>query len=145
MAKTRWLQFGENRITKVVDRKWKQGLTGPVLKTAAWFCMVFCIFNLSWAVEMEPLENLTLSKLATEASPALGARPGNLSPMKEMDINVMVEMVWMGPVACLSLFAVKCVDKSPLLHFRVSKLPCYPSKFPNKSLTYELNYEKLVT
>ena len=45
----------------------------------------------------------------------------------------------MGPLVCLSLFAVMFVDKSHLLRFRVSKLPCYPLLIPNKSLTHELN------
>ena len=54
-------------------------------------------------------------------------------------IYVTGGMVWMGPLVCLSLFAVMFVDKSHLLRFRVSKLPCYPLLIPNKSLTHELN------
>merc|ERR1719445_1417339 len=58
--------------------------TVPVLKTAACCCMVFCIANLRVAVGVLPLLYLSLSMLATEASPALSdnsltASPGLLS------------------------------------------------------------------
>ena len=44
-----------------------------------------------------------------------------------------------GPLACLSPFAVKSVDKGHILRLWFSKLPCYLNKFPNKSLAHELN------
>ena len=44
---------------------------------------------------------------------------------------MMVGMVWTGPLACLSLFAIKSVDKSHLFRLQVSKLPCFPSMIPN--------------
>ena len=47
-----------------------------------------------------------------------------------------------GPLACLSPFAVKSVDKGHLLRLWVSKLPCYLNKFPNNSLAHELNKER---
>lgn len=52
----------------------------PVRNTAACFCMVRCISRRSSAVEMSPLAFLSLSKLATEASPAFGDKFGSASP-----------------------------------------------------------------
>ena len=36
-----------------------------------------------------------------------------------------------GPLACLSLFAIKIVDEGHQLRLWFSKLPCYPNLFPN--------------
>ena len=47
-----------------------------------------------------------------------------------------LKCVRMGPLACLSPFAILRVDKGHLLRSRVSKLPCYPSLIPNNSLTH---------
>ena len=46
-------------------------MTGPSRKTAAWFCMVFCMASLMVEVLTSPSLNLSLSMLATLASPAL--------------------------------------------------------------------------
>ncbi|MPC28063.1 hypothetical protein E2C01_021257 [Portunus trituberculatus] len=57
--------------------KWSEAIlsqpslsTSPVLNTAAWFCIVFCMLRRISAVETLPLANLSLSMLATDASPA---------------------------------------------------------------------------
>ena len=42
----------------------------PVLKTAAWFCIVFCICSLKSEVLVDPLELSNLSILAIDSSPA---------------------------------------------------------------------------
>ena len=38
---------------------------------------------------------------------------------------VMVGLVWTGPLACLSLFAIKSVDKVHLFHLQVFKVPWF--------------------
>ena len=48
----------------------------------------------------------------------------------EPHIHVTVGLVWTGPLACLSPFAVMSVDKGNLIRLRVSKLPCYIAKTP---------------
>ena len=63
----------------------------------------------------------------------------NCQPKSVVDIYVIVWSKRMGPLACISPFTVTNVDKGHLLRLQVSKLPCCPLLFPNKSLTHELN------
>ena len=66
-------------------------MTGPVLKTAACVCMVFCIFSLMAEVLMSPEAYLNLSMLATEASPALSDRAPICSPGLESSAMVFAQ------------------------------------------------------
>ena len=83
-------------------------ITGPVLKTAAWVCnvigqiniilnshwsivtcIVFCILSLMAAVLTSPSAYLSLSMLATEASPALSDKGPIASPGLESSAIVL--------------------------------------------------------
>ena len=66
-------------------------MTGPVLKTAAWVCIVFCILSLISALPTSPAANLSLSMLATEASPAFSDRGPMGSPGLESSAIVLAQ------------------------------------------------------